>query len=57
MNRRILTTLRFLPFVALSILPLSCSQGLLKELTPFVIDGSNSFMHDFIFMAAPFVLP
>jgi len=57
MTKRILRSLRFLPFVALSILPGSCSQNLLEELTPFVIDGSNSFLTDFIFTAAPFVLP
>ncbi|MCP4594695.1 MAG: hypothetical protein GY842_28515 [bacterium] len=57
MKKGILTSLRLLPFVMLSILPGTCSQGLLKELTPFVIDGSNDFMRDFIFSAAPFVLP
>jgi hypothetical protein len=57
MKKRIRLGLRLLPFVLLSVLPVSCSQSLLNELTPFVIDGSNGFMHDLIFAAAPFVLP
>lgn len=57
MKNRIRLGLRVLPFVLLSVLPLSCSQALLNDLTPFVIDGSNGFMHDLIFAAAPFVLP
>ena len=39
-----------------AILPTSCNQALLKELTPFLIDGGNSFLVDVIFTAAPFVL-
>ena len=57
MRNRIRLGLRMLPFVMLSILPTSCSEAVLRQLTPLVIDGSNSFMHDLIFTAAPFVLP
>ena len=57
MRKRIWTVLRVAPVVVFSILPTSCSQELLRQLTPFVIDGSNGLMHDVIFAAAPFVLP
>jgi len=40
-----------------AIIPTSCARPILRELTPFLIDGSNQFMRDLIFLAAPFVLP
>ncbi|MCC7291672.1 MAG: hypothetical protein IT449_06395 [Phycisphaerales bacterium] len=40
-----------------AILPVSCAQPLLQQLTPFLIDGSNSALRDLLFLAAPFVLP
>jgi hypothetical protein len=57
MKSRVYKALIVGSFVLPSILPASCSRGLLRELTPFLIDGSNSFLVDFIFGAAPFVLP
>lgn len=40
-----------------AIIPTSCARPLLRELTPFLIDGGNQFMRDLIFLAAPLVLP
>lgn len=40
-----------------AIIPTSCARPLLRQLTPFLIDGGNEFMHDLIFLAAPLVLP
>lgn len=40
-----------------AIIPTSCARPILRELTPFLIDGSNGFMRDLIFLAAPLVLP
>ncbi len=57
MTRRIRNVLMTVAFTLPAILPFSCTRPLLEELTPFLIDGSNSFMVDFIFGAAPLVLP
>jgi len=56
MTRRIRKLVIWAAFTLPAIVPFSCSSPLLKELTPFVIDGSNSFMHDVIFSAAPLLL-
>lgn len=51
--RLLLGTVTIMP----AILPVACSKTLLQGLTPFLIDGSSSLMHDVLFFAAPFVLP
>lgn len=40
-----------------AIIPSACARPLLRELTPFLIDGSNDFMVGLINLAAPLVLP
>ncbi len=40
-----------------AIIPSSCAEPILRELTPFLIDGSNDFMVELINFAAPLVLP
>ncbi len=53
MIKPFLLTSVFLP----SILPSGCSRQLLTELTPILIDGSNNFLVETLFLVAPFVLP
>lgn len=60
MHRLVRQTLRLLASTLVTLpamLPMNCSKPLLEGLTPFLIDGSNRYMHDLIFFAAPFVLP
>jgi len=40
-----------------AIIPFDCARPLLADLTPFLLDGSNRFLTDFITTVAPFVLP
>ena len=40
-----------------AIIPTTCARPILRELTPFLIDGSSQLMRDIIFLAAPLVLP
>lgn len=40
-----------------AIIPASCARPILRELTPFLVDGSNDFLVGLINFAAPLVLP
>jgi len=56
MKQRAFKMMAMIAFALPAILPTSCNQAVLKQLTPFLIDGSNNFLVDVIFSAAPFVL-
>ena len=55
--RRFRRTLILSVGVLPAIIPTSCARPVLRELTPFLIDGGNGFMRELIFLAAPLVLP
>lgn len=56
MARRIRKALMLSAFALPAILPLSCTRPLLEGLTPFLIDGSSTFVTDIIFGVSPLVL-
>jgi len=57
MRQHILKWTILTPAVLPGILPVSCARPILRELTPFLINGSNRFAVELISAAAPFVLP
>ncbi|NOT01863.1 MAG: hypothetical protein HOP29_14710 [Phycisphaerales bacterium] len=57
MKRQLRQVAFWLVAFAPAILPVSCERNILGALVPFLLDGSNGFMRDLIFAAAPFVLP
>ena len=56
-KRRKIRFYHFLPFTTLAIIPTSCAQALLEQVTPVLIDGSNGVLSGVINSLAPFLLP
>ncbi len=57
MKKRIFRALAVASFALPAIVPFECVKPLVNTLTPYLIDGSNGFIHDLVFAVAPAVLP